>query len=38
MLTVNVNIVENIKHWLGGSKYPTFNQIEEFSEKTYIPR
>ena len=28
---------ENVKHWLDGSKCPTFNQIEEFSKKTHIP-
>ena len=30
-------LVENIKHWLDGSKCPTFNQIEEFSKKAHIP-
>lgn len=30
-------LVENVKHWLDGSKCPTFNQIEEFSKKTHIP-
>lgn len=30
-------LAENIKHWLDGSKCPTFNQIEEFSKKTHIP-
>ena len=30
-------LIENIKHWLDGSKCPTFNQIEEFSKKTHIP-
>ena len=28
-------LAENIKHWLDGSKCPTFNQIEEFSKKTH---
>lgn len=30
-------LVENIKHWLDGTKSPTFNQIEDFSKKSHIP-
>ena len=29
--------MDNIKHWLDGTKSPTFNQIEDFSKKSYIP-
>lgn len=30
-------LMENIKHWLDGTKTPTFNQIENFSMKSNIP-
>ena len=30
-------LVDNIKHWLDGTKSPTFNQIEDFSKKSHIP-
>lgn len=30
-------LVENIKHWLAGTKSPTFCQIEDFSRKSHIP-
>lgn len=34
---LGVKLVENIKHWLDGTKSPTFNQIEDFSKKSHIP-
>lgn len=34
---LGVKLVENIKHWLDGTKSPTFKQIEEFSKKSHIP-
>ena len=30
-------LMKNIKHWLDGTKTPTFNQIEDFSKKSNIP-
>ena len=30
-------LLNNIQHWLDGTKVPTFNQIEEFSKKACIP-
>ena len=34
---LGTKLVENIKHWLDGTKSPTFNQIEDFSKKSHIP-
>ena len=34
---LGAKLVENIKHWLDGTKSPTFNQIEDFSKKSHIP-
>jgi len=34
---LGTKLVDNIKHWLDGTKSPTFNQIEDFSKKSYIP-
>ena len=34
---LGTKLVDNIKHWLDGTKSPTFNQIEEFSKKSHIP-
>lgn len=34
---LGTKLMENIKHWLDGTKSPTFNQIEDFSKKSYIP-
>lgn len=34
---LDTKLVENIKHWLDGTKSPTFNQIEDFSKKSHIP-
>lgn len=30
-------LMENIRHWLDGTKTPTFKQIEDFSKKSNIP-
>lgn len=30
-------LVENIRHWIDGTKSPTFHQIEDFSKKSHIP-
>lgn len=30
-------LMENIRHWLDGTKTPTFKQIESFSKKSNIP-
>ena len=29
--------MDNIRHWLDGTKTPTFKQIEDFSKKSNIP-
>ena len=34
---LGTKLVDNIKHWLDGTKSPTFNQIEDFSKKSHIP-
>lgn len=34
---LGAKFVENIKHWIDGTKSPTFNQIEAFSKKSHIP-
>lgn len=34
---LGTKLMENIKHWLDGTKSPTFNQIEDFSKKSHIP-
>lgn len=34
---LGTKLVDNIKHWLDGTKSPTFNQIEVFSKKSHIP-
>ena len=34
---LGAKLMENIKHWLDGTKSPTFNQIEDFSKKSHIP-
>lgn len=34
---LGTKLVENIKHWIDGTKSPTFNQIEDFSKKSHIP-
>ncbi len=34
---IGSKLMNNIKHWLNGTKIPTFKQIEEFSKKTNIP-
>ena len=33
---LGTKLVDNIKHWLDGTKSPTFNQIEDFSKKSHI--
>ncbi len=34
---LGVKMMEIIKHWLDGTKIPTFSQIEDFSKKSHIP-
>lgn len=34
---INDNLMNNIKHWLNGTKKPTFHQIEDLSKKSNIP-
>ena len=34
---IDAVLLNNIQHWLDGTKVPTFNQIEEFSRKAGIP-
>ena len=34
---LGVKLMESIKHWLDGTKSPTFSQIEDFSKKSHIP-
>lgn len=34
---LGAKLAENIKHWLDGTKSPTFSQIEDFSKKSHIP-
>ena len=34
---LGVKLMENIKHWIDGTKSPTFKQIEDFSKKSHIP-
>lgn len=34
---LGAKLMENIRHWLDGTKSPTFNQIEDFSKKSHIP-
>lgn len=34
---LGTKLLENIKHWIDGTKSPTFNQIEDFSKKSHIP-
>lgn len=34
---LGAKLMDNIKHWLDGTKTPTFKQIEDLSRKTRIP-
>lgn len=34
---INDNLMNNIQHWLTGTKKPTFRQIEDLSKKSNIP-
>lgn len=34
---LGAKLMDNIKHWLDGTKSPTFHQIENFSKKSHIP-
>ncbi len=34
---LGVKLMGSIKHWLDGTKSPTFSQIEDFSKKSHIP-
>lgn len=34
---LGVKLMESIRHWLDGTKSPTFSQIEDFSKKSHIP-
>lgn len=34
---IDAALLNNIQHWLDGTKVPTFNQIEDFSKKACIP-
>lgn len=34
---LGAKLVENINHWIVGTKIPTFKQIEDFSKKSHIP-
>lgn len=34
---LGLDLMQNIKQWLDGTKTPTFKQIEEFSKKSNIP-
>lgn len=34
---LGAKLMENITHWLDGTKRPTFHQVEDFSKRSHIP-